>query len=408
MSSAPRPRMRVTALLGANMFFSGVTFASTAPYASIVGVETLGLSTAAFATLLSVSSIVGAFLSLGLGYLSDRLPDRRILVLAAALAGMIGHGLIYLFPSQAVFLLAMGVVMPLGLSMFSQSFAYTRVFYNRHNPARADFMVSALRTVFTVAWTVVPPLAGYVAARYSVFNVYLISALSYALCGAIFIVMMTDRATLVPNAPPAPVAPAPAGAAIRRRLPFPILSGVVGLTVIATAMRLAGVGMPLLIVTDLGGSLTDVGLYAGIAAGLELPFMLGWGYLLARLSKESILIFNGLLFALYLFLATGVRSVGDLLWLQGINGIATAALMSVNISYLQDAIKGRVGLSTSLMDVVSISATLLGAAAFGLLGAGGDYRLVIAGAAAIAGLGALVMLAGNLTRLRGPRPARPA
>lgn len=136
--------------------------------------------------------------------------------------------------------------------------------------------------------------------------------------------------------------------------------------------------------------------------------MLGWGYLLARLSKEAILIFNGLLFALYLFLATRVQSVTDIFWLQGINGIATSALMSVNISYLQDAIKGRIGLSTSLLDVVAIAATLLGAAAFGLLSSRGDYRLAIAGAAVFAALGALIMLAGNLSRLRRPLPSSPA
>lgn len=397
-------RMPVTALLGANMFFSGVTFASTAPYASIVGVETLGMSTGQFAALFSFGAVVGTFISLGLGYLSDRLPDRRILVLVAALAGMIGHGLIYLVPTQLSFMIAMGLIMPLGFSMFSQSFAYVRVYFTKHDPARADFMVSALRTVFTVAWTVVPPIAGYIAAEYSVFNVYLMSALSYAACGLIFITMMSDKATHVANLPPAPKPVREPGAA-RGKLPMPIISGVMGLTIIVVAMRLVGMGVPLLIVTQLGGTLTDVGIYAGIAAGLELPFMLGWGYLLARLSKESILIFNGLLYAVYLYLVTRAQTVTDILWLQGINGIATAALMSVNISYLQDAIKGRVGLSTSLMDVVAISATLLGSAAFGLLSAGADYRVVIAGAAAIAAIGALVMLAGNVGQLRKARTA---
>ncbi len=84
---------------------------------------------------------------------------------------------------------------------------------------------------------------------------------------------------------------------------------------------------------------------------------------------------------------------------MGFNGLGTAALMSVNISYVQDAIKGRVGLSTSLMDVVAIAANLLGAGAFGLLASGGDYRLALMIAAAISVLGAAVMVGGNLTRL---------
>lgn len=58
--------------------------------------------------------------------------------------------------------------------------------------------------------------------------------------------------------------------------------------------------------------------------------------------------------------------------------------------------------------LVAIAATLLGAAAFGLLSSGGDYRLAITGAAVFAALGALVMLAGNLIRLRRPLPSSPA
>src|SRR5690606_5177648 len=100
--------MPVTALLGTSMFFSGVTYAATMPYASLVGVDTLGMSPGLFAAVMSTGAIVGTFVSLGLGYLSDKLPDRRILVLITALAGILAHGLIYALPSQASFAIAMG------------------------------------------------------------------------------------------------------------------------------------------------------------------------------------------------------------------------------------------------------------------------------------------------------------
>ncbi len=95
-----------------------------------------------------------------------------------------------------------------------------------------------------------------------------------------------------------------------------------------------------------------------------------------------------------------------LFWLLALNGLGTAALMSVNISYVQDAIKGRVGLSTSLMDVVAIAANLLGAGAFGVLASGGDYRFALIVAAAVSVLGAAIMAAGNLGRLGGLKPAQ--
>lgn len=388
--------MPVTAMLGASMFCSGVTFASTAPYAAIVGIEALGLSSAQYGLLIAIGSVVGALVSVALGYASDRLHDRRVLVLLAAVAGMVGYGLIYAVRTQLAFVVAMGAIMPLGLAMFSQNFAYARVYYNAKNPARSQFMVSAMRTVFTVAWVVVPPIVGVIAAQFSVFDVYLVAALAYAVCGLIFAIMMTDPGTHIASAP---IAKREAGAK-RGLLPVPILTGLAGILVINIAMRLVTLAMPLTIVTRLGGTLADVGLYAGFAAAMEIPFMIMWGYLLARMSREAIIVGNALLLGLYIYLVSQAGSVLEVFWLQILNGIATAALMSIPISYIQDAIKGRVGLSTSLMDAVAIGATLVGATAFGVLSAGEDYQLVLQVAAAIAAAGGLIMLTGNVSRMR--------
>jgi SET family sugar efflux transporter-like MFS transporter len=389
-------RMPVTAMLGASVFCSGVTFAATMPYGAIVGIETLGLSNEHYAALVSISSVVGALVTMLIGYASDRLPDRRILVLIAAVAGATGMGMIFFGRSQMAFIIAITVIWPFGFAMFSQNFAYVRVYYNERAPERAHFMITALRTVFSVAWVIVPPLAGYVASQYSVFDVFLASALAYLACGVIFAIMMTDPTTRIAAAPIAK----PEGTGRRGLLPTPIMAGLVGILIINVAMRLVGLSMPLSIVTRLGGNVGDVGIYAGIAAALEIPFMLMWGYLGRWLTREAIIIGNGLLLGVYILLVSQARSVMDVFLLQAINGVAAAALLSVTISYMQDAIKGRVGLSTSLMDVVGISATLGGAAVFGVLSAGGDYQLVLLAASGIAIAGGLVMLAGNIRQLR--------
>jgi SET family sugar efflux transporter-like MFS transporter len=392
-------RMPVTAMLGASVFCSGMTFAATMPYGAIVGIETLGLANEHYAALVSISSVVGALVTMLIGYASDRLPDRRVLVLIAAVAGTVGMGLIYFGRSQMAFIIAITVIWPFGFAMFSQNFAYVRVYYNERAPDRAHFMITVLRTVFSVAWVIVPPLAGYIAARYSVFDVFLVSALAYLACGVIFAVMMTDGTTRIAARP---IVKREAGER-RGLLPMPILAGLTGILIITVAMRLVSLAMPLTIVTRLGGSVGDVGIYAGIAAALEIPFMLMWGYLGRWLTREAIIIGNGLLLGVYILLVSQAQSVVEVFWLQAINGIAAAALLSVTISYMQDAIKGRVGLSTSLMDVVGICATLAGAALFGVLSAGGDYQRVLVAASGIAATGGLVMLAGNLRHLRQVR-----
>lgn len=401
-----RPRLPVTALLGTNMFFSGVTYAATMPYASLVGVDTLGMSPGWFASVMSVGAVLGTFVSLGLGYLSDKLPDRRLLVLITALAGVVGHGMIYLWPTQLSFMIAMAVVMPLAGACYGQCFAYVRVYYVRHMPARADFMVTALRTVFTLAWIIVPPVAGWVAAKYSIFNVFLMSSLSYAVMGGIFALLISDRTTGVQM--PAPARAEGASLLSTFALPLGTLAGLLGLIVMTAAMRILTFTVSLFIVTDLGGSVTDVGFYAGITAAVEAPCMLLLAYLTTKLSKETLLAAAGIVMAVFIGLASILTSMTALYWLLILNGLGTAALMSVNIPYLQDAIKGRVGLSTSLMDVVAIAANLLGATAFGLLTSGGNYRLALMVAAGVSVAGAAIMAFGNMSRLGELRPVEQA
>ena len=356
-----------------------------------------------FATIMAVGAALGTVVSVALGYISDKVPDRRVLVLIAASAGMAGHGLIYAFPTQLGFSIATALIMPFGLACFSQCFAFARLHYSHKASAeRADFIVTALRTVFTVAWIIVPPVAGWVAERYSIFNIYLASSLSYAAIALIFTVLMTDDGTKVlqasSNSGNASSLPGVS-------LPLSIVCGLIGLVAMTMALRILTYTAPLFIVNDLGGSTTDVGLYAAITAATEAPFMLLWGYLTMRLSKEALLTAAGLVTALFMALSGLSQSVEAFFWLLALNGLGTAALMSINISYIQEAIRGRVGLSTSLMDVVAIAANLLGATAFGVLTSGGNYRFALLTGAAVAVLGAAFMAGGNLGRLGTWKPA---
>lgn len=390
-------RVPVTALLGTSMFFSGASYAATMPYASLVGVETLGLSGAWFGMVMGIGAVLGTLVSLSLGYVSDKLRDRRLLVILTALAGMTGHGMIYLWPTQLSFAIAMAVVMPFAFACFSQSLAYVRVYYLQRMPHRADFMVTALRTVFTISWIIVPPAAGWIAEMSSIFNVYLASSLSYAIIGVVFAILLGNPRAQV-QTPPAIREP---GASIFSALALPkhTLAGLAGLIIMSSGTRVMSFILPLFIVRDLGGDTREVGYYSGITAAIEAPCMLFWAWLTTRLSKETLIVCAGMVMALFMFGASLMQSVPALYWLLILNGFGIAALMSIPISYTQDAIKGRVGLSTSLLDITAIAANLLGAAAFAVLTAGDDYRFALVIAAGITVVGAMTMALGNLDRL---------
>jgi MFS family permease len=383
-------RLSVTALIGTGLFFTGITYASTLNYGAIVGIDTLGIPNALYSLLLMVGSLAGAAASVALGYISDRIPDRRILVIGTALMGALGFGIIFVFRSQIAFIVATCAIMPFGGALFSQSFSYSRSYYNAHHPERAEFMITILRTIFSVAWVIVPPIVGWLAAVTTVFNAYGVAAVAYLVGAAIFVVLLRNPDAKVGVAPRKDGKPAAPLA--KARIEPAIMGGIIGVTLIFTAVSIRTVTIPLLITSTLKGSFADLGIFAGLAAGLELPFMVAWGYALRWLSKHTIIICGALLYAVYLVLISRAGSVTEVLWLQLLNGPATAALLTIPISYLQDAIKGRVGLSTSLLDVAHVVAGLATAALFGALTATvQDYPLVMVVAAGMSAAGAVAL-----------------
>ena len=401
-TSAPR---RVTALLGANAFFAGASFASTINYTAIIGIDVMGIPNATYSVLLVASALVSALASVVLGYLSDRIPDRRFLVIACGVTGVIGLGLVYVWPTPLAFIICLRVraanrlsgrlcaIMPFGSAIYSQSFAVTRAYYNKVAPARAEFMNSVIRTIFSVAWAIVPPVVGWLAAATTVFNIYLVAGSTYLACAIIFTILARDDDARVAPAVKAGAAPAAQPPAAVDPV---VMAGISGIFFISMATQINNVAMPLLITATLKGSYGDLGLFAGLAAAIELPFMLAWGYALRWVPKHTIIVCAALLYGVYLYLLSRAGSVTDILWLQLINGPATAALMSIPISYMQEAIRNRVGLSTSLLDVVRVASVMASAGLFALItGSMPNYPLLFAVAAALAVGGAAILFAAH-------------
>lgn len=278
MASTPSPtsspiRPPVTAILGACLFLIGLSAAAVAPYRAVAAIDNLGMSNALYALVITLGSVGTAVASLVMGYASDRLPDRRLLVVACAAIGAVAYGLIYLFPTQPVFILSFCVILPFGGALFSQTFSFARAYYDLRRPGRAEFMTSVLRTVFSVSWIVVPPLAGWLAATRSIFDIFAAAAFAHVGCVLLFGLLLTDPGARVGSAERNPSDAAPAGPS----LPAGRLVGLGGVTLVRVALALHLMTLPLALLNDFGGTLRDVGINASLAAGLEVPLMLAWG-----------------------------------------------------------------------------------------------------------------------------------
>lgn len=396
MTETAQPRLPMTALISASLLSIGVGYASTMPYDAIIAIDTLKISHGDFALILTVASIVGVIASVALGWLSDRIGDRRLLMLVTALLGAAGMAVMYVLRSPMAFVIAYCVILPFGNSAFSQTFAYARVYYDHKQPKDAEFRITVLRSIYAASWVMVPPLAGWIAVVYQVFDVYLLAALAYLACGAISLVMLSDPGTRVIATPPQRRTDGTGGIAL------PMLIGIGGVLLINVAIRLGGTATPLAMVSHFDGTIGDVGIAAGIGALLEIPLMLAWGLAGRRFRKHTLIAAGALIYAVYQILLTQAHGVTDVFWLQVPRSVAIAVLMSVPISYMQEAIRGRVGLSTSLLDVTVVASGMLSAGIFGLFAAPGQYLGLFWISAALATAGAAVLVVAHNVVQRRP------
>ena len=260
---------------------------------------------------------------------------------------------------------------------------------------RAELILSFLRTIFTVAWVVFPPVAGWLAVQTSSFSVFAFASGTHIAFTLLFGLLWTQPSARIGQASKK-VEATDADTLPKAYISNPYKIGISGIILGSVALQLNITALPLVIMQDLGGTLEQVGINASVAAAVEVPCMIAWGYLALRLSKETILAASSAIFALYLGLMSIAETVLQVLFLQGIAALAIAALLSINISYLQEAIKGRLGLSTSLVDVSRVLSTLGASVVFALHQ--GEYYASLMEVAAIIALGGtcLMLLARRL------------
>ena len=317
-----------------------------------------------------------------LGRLSDRRPIRRALLISAALAGAAGMALTA-FVRQYWILLGLTVTATaLAGTMFPQTFAYARQVLQRDDPARAAMGISAMRTVFSVAWVAGPPLAAVLLDAGGFRYVYGAAAMMYLLAALVAIFWLDEVEGTA--ATPADLPGVRTGGRVRL-----LLTGT-AFTLLMCPLALAVQALPLFIDRDLGGQASDAGLVLGLCAALEIPLILGLGALSTRVPLRRLLYGGAACGVLYYGLATFAPNLGLLFAGQPLNALFIAAVTGLGIAYVQDLLPGQPGRASTLhSNAFPIGAGLAGP--FFGLGQHFGYRLPYAIATALC-LGGLLLL----------------
>ncbi|WP_430779705.1 sugar efflux transporter [Actinoplanes sp. G11-F43] len=376
--------------LGLVFLTVGIATAVVGPFLGLFLSSAVQASPIQVTFFLITASLSGVAMSWAIGRVSDRRPMRRTILIAAALAGCAGSGLTAVVRDFWVLLALTATASAIAGSLFPQSFAYAREALQRDDPSRAAMGISALRTVFSIAWVGGPSLAAFLLESGDFQYVY-------GTASVLYLVAALLAAKWLPEVE-AP-APPPPGDTVSTRAPWQVYPILAGFVLIQTSMVLNVQAMPLYLRTELDGTVGDAGIILGICAALEIPLMLGFGKLSTRMPLRRIILFGGVCGVGYQALAVSASSVWMLAAAQILNAILIAAVSGLGISYFQDMMPRFPGRASTMFANTFPIGQIMSAPLFGLAQEYG-FRLAYTLNLVLAVLGLLILLA-----VRPPRTA---
>jgi MFS transporter, SET family, sugar efflux transporter len=342
---------------------------------------------------------VSIALNQGVGSMSDRLPDRRLLLLISGIGGAIG-GVCFAMLRDYVAVFVFGVVfLSIGAVSFSQLFAYANEFAHAHDRPVAEF-TSVLRAVFSASWVIGPPTGLYLMTRYGFGPLYLaVSGLSFlmaALCWGL-------------RPLPAPLRPAKTPLDERhqshhaRSAVFPALPARTWLLlgaviVLGMVNQMYSIDVPLYVTTTLHLNAELVGWMAGFAAALEIPIMIVAGHFADRFGKLRLVLASAAGATVFFCLLPLARSAVPLLALQVLNAAWSAVALSIPMVMMQDEAASGAGQASALYSSAFMFAGLLAGAITGITAAAIGFGSVFWVCAALSVLAASLLLARAASR----------
>lgn len=389
---AARPQLVILSIM---IFVQGCAYGATLPYLGVTAIGALGMSDQAYSALTVVASIMTVTISVSLGILSDGMGDRRRMIALLAIAGMLGYGAIFLFPTIPVFVVATALVIPFAQAVHSLLFASARIQTASLSPREAAAVNTTVRSFMSASWVIMPAVLGLILSQ----SPNMIGAWGAAAMCTLLIAI----GSLTLLARPQQNESAGTGTsrsnffeAIRELVRGDMILRMIAMAAVTGITRLATMIWPLILTLELGGSTRDVGFIAALIAFIEIPFMLLAASLLRRVSLLMLIVVSALLYGLHM-VGFAFATAPWHFYALAVPGAATAAaLLSLPITYFQDLFPTRPGLGTAFMPINSFLGNAVAAGTF----AAGSHFLDYSGVAwlglvlALLGVGGLLAVDG--------------
>ncbi|WP_341367984.1 MFS transporter [Yoonia sp. BS5-3] len=326
----------------------GAAVASIVPFQSIIGIERLGLSDAAYAAISILGSGFSVAASILVGIFSDQTGRYREVLIGSIIAGLLAACCMFFVPTQASFILVHMVLFPISATAFTQYFALASLAARRNNRLDKEFSLSMIRAAFAGSFALTPPIWAIIVAG----GVDLLVVYGFIAAVNVLVLVIVIRGWPRENTSQTEEKSGISlFAALGELAAFPLLIRLVLIAVIVGMNGLYNILLGLLVVNNLGGTESDVGWFAGGVALTEVPVMLMSALLIRRLTRRGAIFLGAMVYVAFLIALAMIPSMAIAWWLIIPAGIGAGILLSITVGYIQDLVAHRAGAGSALVSV---------------------------------------------------------
>lgn len=338
--------------------FSGFSSAFIFPLLSLYLIDELKVSPISMGLFTAIMILSGVIVSQHFAKKSDAGSSRKKIILVGQLGFISSTIIIAISHNYYIALLSVIFLMSFNASSMPQIFAMGRNYADNYLGDKTVLFVSMMRAAIAVAWVAAPPLAFVINDMFGFTYTFLIAAS----CGLIvFNIVLWG----LPNIH-IPVQQQTTHHSKWRKTPG-VLLFLLCIFFAFGANNMYILSISLYLTQELQYASKWAGYLMGIAAFIEIPIMLSAGYLTRRFSSHQLVFvacLSGALFHGGLLLAT---QTWQFMLLQIFNALFVGINASLGMVVIQDMMKKRMGLASTLFNNSQMLSVLLSSLMVGLI-----------------------------------------
>ncbi|MCM3782312.1 sugar efflux transporter [Neobacillus mesonae] len=330
----------------------GTGISITLPYLALYCTTELGMSAGSFGIFTAVSSLSGVVANSFIGRYSDRMQERKLIIILATVSSALGYTSYLVFDHYLVLLMLVSFFSGIGAAAMPQIYAYAQESAAESKSDDKIFAMSTLRTLVSLGFLGGPLIGTVILGTIGYEGLFIGTSAIFLIIASLVLLFLPKRRAVQKkgsaNAVPISVS--------RRPVWLPFIAFIFLFAVNA----INGIITPLFIVNELQGTHTDVGWVVSICAGLEIPIMFVLGALGRKLSNHSLMISACFIAILYNIILSVSTHSWQIIGAQVLQAVFVAIIMGNGLSYFTELLPNSPGMSSTIYYNGTIIGRLVG------------------------------------------------